>query len=107
MDRSKQTLERIFLAARKAPLQPVMPASPEEIMAFSRRKVAGWLGARRRSPQPDPLWLWERVGGWSLGAALATLFLVLSLHHGSVESASLDPFEPEQPDETLFFPQGP
>src|SRR5215471_4198602 len=78
LDRSKQTLERIFLAARKAPLQPVIPASPEEIMAFSRRKVAGWLGARRRSPQPDPLWLWERVGGWSLGAALATLFLVLS-----------------------------
>jgi hypothetical protein len=103
MQSSERRLERILSAAREAPPAAVAPASSREVQYFSERIVKVWKKNRLGTESPDPLLLWERVGAWSLGAAVAALVLILSLGHNPVKANPFEPFGPEKAEEIPFF----
>jgi len=96
-------LARLFARARQAEPRPLPAVSRGEIEAFAARTAARWAEADGRSAQSHALWLWERVGAWSLGAATAALALALWLRPVPPQKNPFEPFLQEPTAPAPFF----
>jgi hypothetical protein len=97
----KRLAEILHLARRARPPAPPPQANSEEAVFFARRVAAQWA---RTSAQPaDPWRAWERVGHWSLAAAVAVMLVAAAWHPQSPAGNPFEPFISGDGEDNPFF----